>query len=159
MVPRNLLVLGVNNIGVHYESEMENDGLGLCYFIDESEATDKYYTYTQFEPHSAHRMFPCFDQPDLKATMSMNVIFPTGWLAASNELVTNENINFSSGNYTPRVPTSTSKLLPNYLTGKTGRYTIFTRTQMLPTYLFVLAAGQYVKVVSTADQRYNVTFS
>ena len=64
---------------------MDNDGLGLCSYIDESGATDKYYTYTQFEPHSAHRMFPCFDQPALKARMELGVIFPaTTWTAASN---------------------------------------------------------------------------
>lgn len=84
MIPRIYLVEGVNNIGVHYKGELDNDGLGLCMYVDETEATDKYYTYSQFEPHSAHRMFPCFDQPDIKATMKLGVIHPTTWLAASN---------------------------------------------------------------------------
>ena len=48
MVPRIYLVEGVNNIGVHYKGELDNDGLGLCMYIDETEATDKYYTYSQF---------------------------------------------------------------------------------------------------------------
>ena len=51
---------------------------------------------------------------------------------------------------------STSKLLPNYLMGKTGQYTIFSVTAVLPTYLFVLAAGQYVSVTATAEQMHNV---
>lgn len=158
MVPRLYLQLGVNNIGVYYKNELDNDGLGCCMFIDESDpATDRYYTYTQFEPHSAHRLFPCFDQPDLKATMSMNVIFPTGWVAVSNE--TNSFTgNFSSGTYTPRVPTSVSKLLPTYLIGKTGRFSTFVRTQLLPTYLYALACGNYVSIALEDTKRYNVLF-
>lgn len=50
---------------------------------------------------------------------------------------------------------STSKLLPNFLIGKAGQYTIFSVTQVLPTYLFVLAAGQYVSITATVDQLHN----
>ena len=33
-------------------------------------------------------MFPCFDQPDLKAKMSLIVLCPTEWRAVSNAIET-----------------------------------------------------------------------
>ena len=42
------------------------------------------YCYTQFEPQDAHRAWPCFDQPDMKARWSFTVDAPTHWIVASN---------------------------------------------------------------------------
>lgn len=92
MIPKVYLVLGLNSIAVHYSNKFDNDGLGCLSYIDLSTSPPKYYTYTQFEPHSCHRFIPCFDQPDLKATLSLNVIVPhqdskDQWTAISNEEV------------------------------------------------------------------------
>ena len=43
-------------------------------FVDGSDGTDKEYIFTHFEPYGAHKLFPCFDQPDLKATTAFNLI-------------------------------------------------------------------------------------
>jgi aminopeptidase N len=37
------------------------------------------YLYTTFEPHFAHRVFALFDQPDLKAAMTLSVTCPLAW--------------------------------------------------------------------------------
>jgi aminopeptidase N len=42
------------------------------------------YVWTSFEPDDARRVFGCFDQPDLKATFSVRVRAPLGWVVASN---------------------------------------------------------------------------
>lgn len=42
------------------------------------------YLYTQFEPNDAHRAWPCFDQPDLKATWTFHVTAPSDWTVTSN---------------------------------------------------------------------------
>jgi aminopeptidase N len=86
LIPRIYLNLGVNNIAVNYSNQFNNDGLGCLSFIDTSGAgdTSKYYVYTQFEPYSAHRLIPCFDQPDLKATLSLNIILPSDWISVAN---------------------------------------------------------------------------
>jgi aminopeptidase N len=40
--------------------------------------------YSQFETADAKRMYPCFDQPDLKATFTVAVTAPASWQVVSN---------------------------------------------------------------------------
>ncbi len=40
--------------------------------------------YTLFVPAKAHTAFPCFDQPDLKARVSLTLNLPAGWEALAN---------------------------------------------------------------------------
>jgi aminopeptidase N len=57
-------------------------GEGLHRFVD---PVDKeVYLYSQFETFDAHRMFACFDQPDLKATFAFTVDAPEAWRVMSN---------------------------------------------------------------------------
>ena len=50
------------------------------------------YLYSQFEAFHCFRVFPCFDQPDLKAKMSLIVLCPTDWRAVSNSIETRYNL-------------------------------------------------------------------
>ena len=42
------------------------------------------YMYTLFVPDHARSAFPCFDQPDLKATFNLELELPAGWVSISN---------------------------------------------------------------------------
>lgn len=53
---------------INYENNYDSDGSGCVSFID---VDQKQYLYTQFEPFMANRVFPLFDQPDLKAKMKL----------------------------------------------------------------------------------------
>jgi aminopeptidase N len=57
-------------------------GEGLHRFVDPVD--DEVYLYSQFETFDAHRMFACFDQPDLKATFRFVVDAPSHWRVLSN---------------------------------------------------------------------------
>ena len=57
-------------------------GEGLHRFTDPVDKET--YLYTQFETFDAHRMFACFDQPDLKATFKFTVESPSHWTVISN---------------------------------------------------------------------------
>jgi aminopeptidase N len=57
-------------------------GEGLHRFTDPVDKET--YLYTQFETFDAHRMFACFDQPDLKATFAFTVQAPSHWQVISN---------------------------------------------------------------------------
>ncbi|MDD7962538.1 aminopeptidase N [Microbacterium thalli] len=57
-------------------------GEGLHRFVDPVD--DAVYLYTQYEPADARRVYPCFEQPDLKARWRMRVSAPTGWQVLSN---------------------------------------------------------------------------
>ncbi|MDE6086225.1 MAG: aminopeptidase, partial [Muribaculaceae bacterium] len=45
------------------------------------------YMYTLFVPNRAHSVFPCFDQPDMKASYNLTLTVPRRWKAVSNSPV------------------------------------------------------------------------
>ncbi|MEJ6013398.1 aminopeptidase N [Corynebacterium sp. H127] len=63
-------------------------GQGLHRFVDPADG--KPYLYTQFETADAKRMFACFDQPDLKATYSIEALTPKDWKLITNAATTVE---------------------------------------------------------------------
>ncbi|HTR69084.1 MAG TPA: aminopeptidase N [Mycobacteriales bacterium] len=71
-----------NHLRVVAECHYSRTGEGLHRFVD---PVDKeVYLYSQFETFDAHRMFACFDQPDLKATFTFTVDAPETWRVLSN---------------------------------------------------------------------------
>lgn len=42
--------------------------------------------HSQFETDYCHYVFPCFDQPDLKASWTLTTIAPENWVVVSNEI-------------------------------------------------------------------------
>ncbi len=71
-----------NVLRVVADCEYQHTGVGMHRFDDPTDG--KRYLSTQFEPYDAHRVFACFDQPDLKATFDLTVEVPDGWTAISN---------------------------------------------------------------------------
>lgn len=59
-----------------------NTGEGLHRFVDPID--DEVYLYSQFEVPDARRVFPVFEQPDLKAPFSFTVVAPSRWTVVSN---------------------------------------------------------------------------
>jgi len=59
-----------------------HDGTGLSRFQDPLDGRD--YLHTSFESNDAHRVFACFDQPDIKGTFTFEVTAPADWTAVSN---------------------------------------------------------------------------
>ncbi|MCI5072634.1 aminopeptidase N [bacterium] len=72
---------GKNTLEIAFEHAYSNDGAGLYRFEDTEDNTS--YIYSNFEPFDANRMFPCFDQPDLKASYEMKVTAPKNWQVIS----------------------------------------------------------------------------
>lgn len=86
------LTVGKNIIGITYACTYDNDGQGCVSFVD---VDTKQYIYTQFEPYCANRVFPCLDQPNLKAVMQLQVITPSDWkkVLGNETATTEENFN------------------------------------------------------------------
>jgi aminopeptidase N len=59
-----------------------DDGTGLSRFRDPLDGRD--YLHTSFESNDAHRVFACFDQPDIKGTFAFLVSAPDDWTVVSN---------------------------------------------------------------------------
>ena len=75
MIPKDLL-LDSNVVEVKYNSEYNNDGNGFHSYTD---VDGKQYIYSQGEPGWCNRLFPVFDQPDLKAPYTLKVTAPSDW--------------------------------------------------------------------------------
>ncbi|MEO6789772.1 MAG: M1 family aminopeptidase, partial [Ornithinibacter sp.] len=57
-------------------------GEGLHRFVDPVD--EEVYLYSQFEVPDSRRMYPVFEQPDLKATFTFTVTAPAHWQVVSN---------------------------------------------------------------------------
>jgi aminopeptidase N len=149
---------GLNNIAIHYKNEYDKDGNGCVSFLD---VDGKQYLYTQFEPYFANRVFPHFDQPDLKAPMSLVLSCPSDWDAVlSNEntiLTSNRRINVSS--ITNRVISSFRNTFDSFTQNyeqsipKSYKITAFKPTLLLPSYLYCFVVGPYKELlINTKNQ-------
>ncbi|MBC9926895.1 MULTISPECIES: aminopeptidase N [unclassified Leucobacter] len=72
-----------NELTIVSDQRYTNTGEGLHRFVDP--ADDEVYLYSQFEVPDSRRMFPVFEQPDLKATFRFTVTAPARWQVVSNQ--------------------------------------------------------------------------
>jgi aminopeptidase N len=72
-----------NVLSIVADFKYTNEGTGLHRSVDQADG--KVYLYTKFEPAHARRVYPNFEQPDLKAPFTFSVIAPEHWLVLSNE--------------------------------------------------------------------------
>ncbi|AUI49046.1 hypothetical protein BUN20_22570 [Bacteroides fragilis] len=87
------------------------------------------YLYTLLVPDRARTVFPCFEQPNLKAEFTLKLEVPADWKAVSNTYVRSETV---AG----------------------GRKTVcFAPTEPLSTYLFSFVAGKLERQEYTQDGR------
>ncbi len=119
-LPDELLATS-NRVEVEYENDFDLSGDGFHRFVDPEDGAT--YLYTNFEPFAAHRSFPCFDQPDLKARFGLVVVAPGTWTVVSAE------------------EAADSSALPD---GR--RRHVFPATPPFSTYLFPLLAGPYERI-------------
>ena len=57
-------------------------GASVIRYHDSTDGAD--YLYTLLVPSDANALFPCFDQPDLKARVTLTLVTPRGWKALAN---------------------------------------------------------------------------
>jgi aminopeptidase N len=71
-----------NELRVRADGGYQRNGIGMHRAIDPVDG--EAYCYSDAEPYEIHRVYPCFDQPDLKAGFTFTVTAPAGWEVASN---------------------------------------------------------------------------
>lgn len=77
---------GWNVVSLKYYTPYMKNRTGLHQFIDTADGEQ--YLYSQFEAFHCFRVFPCFDQPSLKAKMTLSVLCPQEWVTVSNGIDT-----------------------------------------------------------------------
>ena len=75
-------LLANNELRIVADCAYQHTGVGMHRFADPTDGN--VYLHTQFEPYDAHRVFACFDQPDVKATFTLTVTAPEAWTVVSN---------------------------------------------------------------------------
>ncbi len=115
-----------NELRIRYLNTYDHSGEGFHQFVDPED--DAEYLYTSFEPFAAHRMFPCFDQPDLKATYELAITAPAEWVVLAASRVMGEEA---------------------VADGRIRR--VFETTVPFSTYLLSVVAGPYRSVTSEHD--------
>ena len=103
-----------NELIIHMNGEYSNTGEGLQRSVDPVD--NQVYIYSQGETAFIRKMYPCFDQPDLKATFNLSVIAPNHWQVISNNPVKektelSDNKNRWQFTTTPRISTYITALI------------------------------------------------
>jgi aminopeptidase N len=114
-----------NVLRVVADCAYSRSGEGLHRFTDPADG--RVYLYSDLETFDAHRVYACFDQPDMKASYELAVTAPADWQVVSN-----------------MAPEST---VPD---GGALRWH-FPPTPVMPTYITAVAAGPYYAVHDEHD--------
>ena len=112
-----------NELIIELDSPYSKTGEGLQRSVDPVD--NEVYLYSQGETSFIRNMYPCFDQPDLKATFNFTVTAPAHWEVVSNN---------------PVKTTATS--------GEKKTWE-FTTTPIMSTYITAVIAGPYAYVRDT----------
>ncbi len=84
ILPADQLVPGLNSFRATFTSAVAPSGTPLTVYRDATDGRE--YCYTLVVPADAHRLYPCFDQPDLKGRFTLTLEVPRTWTAAANGL-------------------------------------------------------------------------
>jgi len=121
LVPPDLLVRGENGIAGSFRSAVAPTGTPLTVYRDPTDGAEYYYTLVV--PADAHRLYPCFDQPDVRARFQVTLDLPAAWTAVANSALAHDPVDRPG-----------------------GRRWTFRPTKPLPTYLMAFACGPFATV-------------
>jgi aminopeptidase N len=125
-IPAAALRAGENTVEIDFVSEIAPSGASIIRSHD-PDGSD--YLYTLLVPADANQLFPCFDQPDLKARVTFALTVPRTWTALANGSVARAD--------------TTGVTITNH----------FAETRPLSTYLIAFAAGPWRLATSSAGGR------
>lgn len=135
---QNRISLGVLPQGTHSvyiefsSSAYSTNGTGLHYFRDPADFN--VYIYSYLFPYYANKVFPCFDQPDLKGTFAVTVKASSHLTVLSNEICESqiqENEEFSIWTF-KKTPIMSTYILAFICGNYEGEQDIYARSSVNP---------------------------
>ena len=125
IIPKREIERGENSITAHFN--IDNQSLNR----------NEEFLYTLLVPDRARTLFPCFEQPDMKANYTLSLTIPEDWIAVSNTVAKSEAIDHTTA--TKRVE--------------------FAPTEPLSTYLFSFVAGKlYQRTYDDGTHRFTAYY-
>lgn len=143
LIPGKYLVKGENTVSLSFESPISTSGSAVTRYLDREDKSE--YIYTLFVPSDASTVFPCFDQPDLKARFTLAITAPEGWKVVSNTSIEQEE-------------TSDFIRIPGQPVPPEIQHLRFRETQPISTYLFAFAAGPFAEFRDNASPNHTRLF-
>jgi len=128
-LPAGAMRTGENTVRIQFVARIAPAGGSIIRYRDATDGAQ--YLYTLLVPADANQLFPCFDQPDLKARVSLSVKAPKGWSVVANSPAASGTV--FSGN-----PDAVHR---------------FAETEPISTYLIAFAAGPWATVTSKSSDR------
>jgi aminopeptidase N len=122
------LTVGAHTLQIAYHGKIGRETLGFFAMDYKAAEGPKRILATNFEPASARKLLPCWDEPAKKASFTVSVVVPTGEMAVSNMPV--------------------AKTVP--LSAALERVT-FQQTPKMSTYLLFLGVGDFERIHETVD--------
>ena len=135
-IPANALKSGDNIATFMFVSDIAPAGASIIRSHD-PDGSD--YLYTLLVPADANQLFPCFDQPDLKASVTFTLTAPIAWRTLANGAESRADTLALGG--------ATNEGSPRAVIHH------FNETKPLSTYLIAFAAGPWTTASSTIHGR------
>ena len=126
VLPSAALRTGDNEATFTFVSDIAPTGASI---IKSHDPDGSDYLYTLLVPADANQLFPCFDQPDLKARVTFTLTAPAGWRTLANGAESKAD--------------TTGRAVTHH----------FDETKPLSTYLIAFAAGPWTTASSTVNGR------
>ena len=140
LIPGKYLVKGENTLRLNFESPISTSGSAVTRYLDREDNSE--YIYTLFVPSDASTVFPCFDQPDLKARFTLNVTAPASWRVISN--------NYPAVRQ-PQIKLDRTEGDEQWNVHANIQHWHFKTTEPISTYLFAFAAGPFAQFDEGSD--------
>jgi aminopeptidase N len=131
VIPAAALRSGENHVELEFESPVAAAGTAVTRYHDREDGST--YVYSLFVPADASSLFPCIDQPDLKARFTLELALPAHLTAVSNA---------------PPVPMRSDAQVH-----AGGMHWRFAQTEPISTYLFAFAAGPFAELRDAGGTR------
>ena len=106
---------------------------------DSSLNRNEKFLYTLLVPDRASTVFPCFDQPDMKANFALQLNLPPNWIASANADVEREIV--------------VVQATPDESKSEKRKVVTYQKTKPISTYLFAFAAGEFQKITREVNGR------
>lgn len=135
------MVLGWNTVQLRYLNPYNTNRVGLHSYVDSSD--QEQYLYSQFEAFHCFHVFPVFDQPSLKAKMTLTVACPADWKTVSNSLEKRYDNAKESSEAKRVLERHNIENFVKFYDDKEFALYEFEQTPRISCYLFAVCAGSY----------------